>query len=139
MSEVVCEPGDGWLLTVPPGLSCEREPDDNSLVLWDDTRTLRISTLTTSGSDDGSPFSAEQMLGERASDATPNAHGVLIHVGPEDVEPADEDRYRSFTIRAADTNALMIVSLFTLEAGDEPLRLLVAGVARRATSARAGS
>jgi len=111
--------GDGWSLVVPVSLVEEREPD-NSLVLWDERRTIRITSLSMSGREDGSPISAEELAGEEdAQHRVDRDDGVILELPPQLPERIDDEVVWTVPARAIATNAVLIAFFHSRSEGDE--------------------
>jgi hypothetical protein len=111
--------GDGWSLQVPGSFKEARE-EDNSLVLWDGRRTIRIKTLTTDGRADGTPMSAEEMAGnEGARHRIARHDDVILELPPQQPETIEGETVWTVPARAAATNTLVLAYFHSRSPEDE--------------------
>src|SRR4051794_11735510 len=94
-------------------MAIERDPEDGALVAWDETRTIRISTISAAAPPGEPPLEAERMLGDRRGPSTANPHGVLVASSPRAQEGSDVGRLTRFESAATVPNHLLVVSLYS--------------------------
>jgi hypothetical protein len=111
--------GDGWTIDVPSSFTEERSPD-NTLVLWDDRRTIRIKTVSTSGREDGSVITAEEMAGdEDVRYRVDRDDGVILELPPQREETIEGERVWTVPARAAAPNAVILAYFHSRSPNDE--------------------
>jgi hypothetical protein len=101
---------DGWSIALPNVCMTERN-DDGSWAAWDQSRTIDVHIISTAGRTDGSPLSADEMLGAR-----PTITGVGW-VGTR--EALFEDGAHRWAIAAAAANTLLSCWVASRDPTDE--------------------
>ncbi len=92
---------DGWRVTVPNDCMAERNAD-GSWSAWDAAHTIDVHIIATAGRADGSPLSAEEMLGRAAEIAGADWIGFV----EERVEDDEQGPAHRLAIAAAAENTL---------------------------------
>ena len=110
--------GDGWSLDLPVDLVEERE-ENNALVLWDDTRTIRIRTLT-ANREDGSPVPAE-VFAEDVDDRyrVERDDGLILEVRPMMEETIEGETVWTVPVRAVAEGSVMLPYFHSRSKDDE--------------------
>jgi hypothetical protein len=99
---------EGWSITLPTGFSRDVEPD-GAVVLGNGEITIRATSIWTSGREDGSAVTADEMLGDDLGEHFTFATGVLGAVGEELRETIDGETVFTVPAAAAAANSLLTV------------------------------
>jgi hypothetical protein len=113
---------EGWSITVPGDFADTFEGDGSTLLLFDATRSVRVTTFTATR-DDGSPVPAAKLIAsEHASDRTPIeiplANGVLSKASIGD-SATDGEAHRLLSGCAAVDGRLVIATITHPDASDD--------------------
>ena len=113
MSEDRVDLWSGWSVSLPPGCESARN-DDASWSAWDATHAIDAGIIDTSGRQDGSPLSAEEMMGDETRGELHQLDGAIVRISTdiETTDTADGPQSIEWTrVNAAAVNTALIMSI----------------------------
>ena len=114
------EIGDGWVIDLPAACEAERE-ENNALVAWDDSRPIRVRTVTAvGGREDGSTILPEELANEESRDyRVERGDGVILELPPMHEETIEGEQVWTVPARAVAPNAVLLAYVHSRSPDDE--------------------